>query len=231
MPKLVLPYEAEVRPWRLNQEWGRLDPATYGQFGFTRHNGQDVPHGTRSEIRAPFDFEVTQVLWQPNGGGHVIGIVSQERFDGPKGAQCYVQIDFMHNAKNLLAPGYKGKAGEIVAIAGNSGFSTGPHCHIRHKWMKRSGTRLVDVEKNDAQNSFDPTPYRNGKYAADLVPALGLVLGAENGAVASAQTVLKQLGYFPAKQAVTGYWGSISEKAHQDFINSTGLKLDIDRSA
>ena len=97
--------------------------------------------------------------------------------------------------------------------------------------MKRSGSRLVDVEKNDAQNSFDPTPYRNGKYAADLVPALGLVLGAENGAVASAQTVLKQLGYFPAKQAVTGYWGSISEKAHQDFINSTGLKLDIDRSA
>lgn len=165
--KLILPYE--VRPYRVTQAWGVSRPDVYAQFGFKQHNGVDVAHGERSEVRAPFDFEVQKILWQPNGGGHVVGIVSQDTFEGPGGKECYIQVDFMHNARIVLPVGYKGSAGEVVCIAGNTGFSTGPHTHIRHKWMIQKGARLVDAEKNGAQNTFDPEPYRNGMFAADLI--------------------------------------------------------------
>lgn len=84
--------------------------------------------------------------------------------------------------------------------------------------------------KNGTNGCVNPMNYYNGLLVPSKpIPNPGLVLGAENGAVASAQSVLKQLGYFPATQAVTGYWGPITEKAHQDFINSTGLRLDINK--
>lgn len=166
MQKLSIPYE--VKPWRVTQPWGVHRPDIYEQFGFTDHNGTDVAHGNGSEIRAPFDFEVQQVLWQPNGGGHVIGIISREEYEHPDGKPANVQVDYMHNAQNLLQPGDTGTTGDLVAIAGNTGFSTGPHTHIRYKWQRRKGSRWVDVDKNSAQNSFDPTNYYNGDYAEDI---------------------------------------------------------------
>lgn len=166
MSKLALPFE--VKPYVLNQGWGIYRPEVYSQFGFTRHNGVDVRLGNRAEVRAPFDFVVQQILWQPNGGGNVVGIMSLDEYEYLDENPANVQIDFMHLEKILLKAGDKGKAGDIVAIADNTGFTTGPHTHIRHKWMRRNGTRWFDVDENDAQNSFDPGPYRNGDYAEDI---------------------------------------------------------------
>lgn len=231
--KLILPYE--VRPYRVNQEWGRLDPKTYSQFGFTRHNGVDVAPGERNEVRAPFDFEVTAILWQPNGGGHVVGIISQEKFKGPKGKECYVQVDFMHNASISLPVGYKGRAGEIVCIAGNTGYSTGPHTHIRYKWLKKQGSRLVDAEKNDAQNSFDPVPYQTGIYAANLAASRhfpfskDLYLGVSDPEVKELQKFLNGQGFkvawfgngSPGRE--TEYFGRLTQKALQKFQAAKGI--------
>lgn len=203
--RLVLPYE--VRPYVINQRWGvlHLDARgknIYEQFGFKLHNGIDVAPGVRNEVRAPFDFEVQQILWQPNGGGHVVGIISQEKFLGPNGKECYVQIDFMHNASIKVPVGHSGKAGEVVCIAGNTGFSTGPHTHIRYKWMKKQGSRLVDAERNDAQNSFDPEPYQNGTFAADLEQkpkyfpfSTDLYIGMDHPEVKELQKFLNNHGY------------------------------------
>jgi murein DD-endopeptidase MepM/ murein hydrolase activator NlpD len=166
MPKLALPYE--IKPYVITQEWGVHRPDFYRQYGFDDHNGQDVALPPDKEIRAPFDFEVTQILWQPSGGGLVLGIVSQSEYEGPGKEPCVVQVDFMHLHETKVKVGYKGKMGELVAIGNNSGVTTGPHCHIRHKWMKRVGSRLKDAEKNSAQNTFDPTKYRTGDYAKDL---------------------------------------------------------------
>jgi murein DD-endopeptidase MepM/ murein hydrolase activator NlpD len=166
MQKLTLPFE--VKPFVINQEYGVYRPDIYKQFGFTCHNGIDVRLGNRKEVRAPFDFVVTQVLWQPNGGGHVVGIMSLDEFKHPDGDRANVQIDFMHLERVLLKAGDRGVVGDLVAIADNTGFSTGPHTHIRYKWQRRRGSRWVDVDKNDAQNSFDPKPYRTGDFAEDF---------------------------------------------------------------
>lgn len=171
MPKLSLYYEA--KPWKLNQKWGVHDPKTYAQFGFEDHNGIDINPGGGKEIRAPFPYEAFRTLWQPSGGGLVLSILSLEEYEAPDGKPAFVLIDYLHLERYVKVPGgntYKGDMGDLLAIADNTGFSTGPHTHAQYRWVRKvpkAQNGLLDVEKNTANNSFNPEPYRNGLYAAD----------------------------------------------------------------
>lgn len=165
MPKLAIPYE--IKPWVKSQEWGVKD-AVYEQFGFSRHNGIDVLPAKDNKLFAPFEGEVVWAKWMPNGGGHVLGIVSLQEYDGPKGKPAYLLIDYLHNERLLVETGMKVATGDLICITDNTGFSTGPHSHMQYRWVTKKGGTLWDVEKNEAHNSFDPEPYRSGKYARDL---------------------------------------------------------------
>lgn len=155
-----------AQPYVITQAWGVYAPELYEKFGYSRHNGQDCAHGYNSRLRAPFDYSFYRNLWQPNGGGNVLSIISKEQYDSPDGKPAYVCLDFMHLAKVLKTSG-EGMTGDLVAIAGNTGFSTGPHTHLQFRWVRRKNNRWVDVEKNDANNSFDPQPFWNGLFAVD----------------------------------------------------------------
>jgi murein DD-endopeptidase MepM/ murein hydrolase activator NlpD len=165
MPKLSLP--KEVKPYVVTQKWGVHRPDVYAQFGFDDHNGTDVMPGNRKEVRASVPYEVQRIIWQPNGGGLVMGIVSQGEYDAPDGKPANVQIHYLHLEKTLKKVGDRGAVGDVLAIADNTGFSTGPHTHLAHKWIRRKGSLFVDVETNGAQNTFDPEPYRDGSFAED----------------------------------------------------------------
>lgn len=171
MPRLSLAYE--VKPYRVNQGWGVHRPDVYRQFGFDNHNGVDIAPGNGKEVRAPFPYEVYRVLWQPNGGGNVLSIISQQMYDGPDRKPAYVLIDFMHLDKVLKTPSgtdYKGSTGDLLAIADNTGFSTGPHTHMQYRWVRKKEGKdgWFDVESNGANNSFNPEDYRSGDYAEDI---------------------------------------------------------------
>lgn len=172
MSKLVLWKEAQ--PFVLNQKWGVYDPKTYKQFGFTNHNGIDIAHGYNSRLRAPFPFQVYRTLWQPKGGGLVLSILSQYEYDGPDGKPAHVIVDYMHLAKYVKTQG-QGDTGELLAIAGDTGFSTGPHTHIGYRWVRQKGTKWMDVEKNNANNTFDPLPFYTAGFAVDYRPEKPLV--------------------------------------------------------
>lgn len=166
MKELKLPYE--IKPYTVSQQWGIYRPEVYGQFGFTNHNGEDVLPGLRKEVRAPFDYEVVAIKWQPNGGGLVCTIVSQSEYEGPGGKPANVFIDFLHLQSIEVVVGQRGELGDLLCYADNTGFSTGPHTHIAHTWVKRMGAKWVNVEKNDANGTFNPTPFRDGTFALDL---------------------------------------------------------------
>lgn len=167
--RLSLYYEAQ--PYLINQPWGVLNLDAlgrniYARFGFALHNGVDIAHGYNSRLRAPFPYQFHAKLWQPNGGGLVLTIVSKFAYDGPDGEPAHVMLDLMHLAKVLKTDG-EGETGDLIAIAGNTGFSTGPHTHLKYTWVRRKGASWADVEKNDADNTFDPIPFYTGIAAVD----------------------------------------------------------------
>ncbi len=220
MARLSLWYECQ--PFKVTQKWGVYDPVTYGPFGFSRHNGTDCQHGYNSRLRAPFPFQVYKTLWQPEGGGKVLSIVSLEKYDFPDGKKCHVLLDYLHLDKYIKTQG-QGMTGDLIAIAGNTGAaSTGPHCHIQARRVKKSGSNWVDLDKNDANGSFDQLPYYNGLYAVNYKAPVAPVLvptspteGLEHITAAVAQAAVElgdiELQPEPQRSAILALWKQVLE--------------------
>lgn len=157
-----------TKPYVVHQGWGVKDDF-YKQFGFSRHNGVDIRNF--GKLYAELDCEYYRSMWQPNGGGLTLGVLSTNTYDFPDG-QYRILIDYLHLSSIILPVGKKAKVGELIAIPGNTGVTTGPHCHIQYRRVKVDGAKIIEVDKNDAHNSFDPDDptkgYRNGWFAVDF---------------------------------------------------------------
>lgn len=155
-----------AKPYKLNQPWGVYNPEVYSRFGFTSHNGVDIALGYDKTVRAPFEGTVIRIGNQPNGGGIFVGLLSEEYEFADTNAR--VLADFLHMQSLSVTEGQKVKVGDVLGIADNTGFSTGPHTHIQFRRVNWDGTTATTIDKNDANNSFDPTPFWNGMYAQDV---------------------------------------------------------------
>lgn len=158
-------YPRPIKPLYINQRWGIYRPEVYKQFGFSRHNGVDYAHGKTKKICAPFDGTTVRTGNQPNGGGIFFGVINSEGT---------VLLDFLHCEKIITNEGDTFRKGELLAIQGNTGFSTGPHTHIQARkidnWNGKFGEDLYFnmSERNDANNSFDPETLWDSTYAEDI---------------------------------------------------------------
>jgi len=166
-----------AKPFILTQGWG-IKNTLYEQFGFCRHNGVDFALGADKKLYAPCDGEVVRVGYQPNGGGRYFGVMT-----GPwdfQDGSYRVLIDFLHCESILVQEGQLLKTGDVMAIADNTGLSTGPHTHMQPRrikfWNGQYGSNLAFTleDTNDANDSFDPFPYWQNFYAVD-VPRLTLL--------------------------------------------------------
>lgn len=186
------PFPYPVNPWSVTQPWGVYDPR-YKQFGFTAHNGVDCRLGADRTIYAPHAGTVVRAytkengLWQPAGGGVFLTTLTDEQYDFDDGQKCYVLEDFLHCERLLVKDGDHVEVGQAIAIADNTGFSTGPHTHIQLRRevmqpytgqpglspfrIRGNDYALFDVDKNNANNSFDPAPYYSLTYVIPLVPS------------------------------------------------------------
>lgn len=159
-----------AKPYKVNQVWGVSRPEIYKQFGFTKHNGEDIALGNDKCVYSPIAATVYRKLWQPNGGGVVLSLLT-DTTKFPDGKECKVLIDLMHLEKILVEEGNKVEIGQKLAVADNTGFSTGSHTHIQMRRVKDINGYLIDVDKNEANNSFDHAIYYSGIYAQDYLPA------------------------------------------------------------
>ncbi len=82
------------------------------------HAGIDFTAPTGTPIYAAADGVVSS---EPAGGGYGLCIVLNHGFG-------YKTL-YAHCSKLLVKPGQKVKRGEMIARVGNTGLSTGPHCH------------------------------------------------------------------------------------------------------
>lgn len=167
------------KPFVITQHWGVFNPSYAEQFNdpnFRKHNGLDANTGkfdwkgkiiTEFPVYCPAEgLMVHAVKYQPNGGGHYMILVSEDKVT-IGGVECYAMMYLLHAKKILVPVGYKPKLGELLMIGNNSGFSTGPHTHIGLYRAKQEGGGYKTIDSNEANNSYNPLPLMTGKYAVD----------------------------------------------------------------
>jgi murein DD-endopeptidase MepM/ murein hydrolase activator NlpD len=140
---------------RITQLFGKnyLD---YGQFGMKGHNGLDLacPVGTKVYATHSGDIYTTN---NPGGYGLVVWIRNKE-----------LGIETVYGHLSELAAGIKNgepvRAGQVIALSGNSGFSTGPHLHFgirRIYWIAGGAGPYIRDYENGYFGYIDPLPYFN----------------------------------------------------------------------
>lgn len=160
----------------VTQGWGVRNPE-YDQFGFKNHNGLDLTSGYANQQAAYSPtkwpvynglegFTVQMVRHNPGGGGNDVWFISDTPLQvGDK--VCHAYIGYAHADAIFCKAGDKLELGDMFMIADNTGFSTGPHTHLGLYRVDWDGKNMVFLDKNDANNSFDPAPFLTSEYAVD----------------------------------------------------------------
>lgn len=97
------------------------------------HDGLDIGAAPNAPVQAPAQGRIYSVGFDPKMGNHV-------KIDHGYG----VETVYGHLAKALVKEGQRVKRGDVIALVGSTGLSTGPHLHYM---VKKNGQAL------------DPTKY------------------------------------------------------------------------
>lgn len=109
-------------PYTITTEFGVSDPNAL----FKRHSGVDYAVPTGTNVYAPVSGEVRYASFHPVRG-NMVGI-----YDGKNTHRL------MHNSVFKTSVGRRVNEGDVVALSGTTGLSTGPHVH----WDIISGDRM-----------------------------------------------------------------------------------------
>ena len=92
---------------RFGPRWGRM------------HEGLDIAVNTGTQVRASADGVVRFAGW--NGGYGYLVVIDHGRG---------IETRYAHNSRILVRRGQRVKRGEVIALSGSTGNSTGPHVHF-----------------------------------------------------------------------------------------------------
>jgi len=124
------------------------DITFYQSLGLSGHNGLDIPVITGEGVYASTDGTVRYA-----GGDQTSGI-GVEINDLVQGCRTI----YWHLKEVKVGVGEKVKAGQLIGLSDNTGYSTGPHLHY--------GMKRIDLNGN-------PVNYNNGYWGAeDPIPYL-----------------------------------------------------------
>jgi murein DD-endopeptidase MepM/ murein hydrolase activator NlpD len=108
-----------VRGWVTSGFGARISPFT-GQLAM--HDGLDIGAAPNTPVQAPASGYVTSAGFDAKMGNVVL-------IDHGYG----IQTEYGHLAKILVRQGHRVKRGDVVALVGTTGHSTGPHLHYMVK--------------------------------------------------------------------------------------------------
>jgi murein DD-endopeptidase MepM/ murein hydrolase activator NlpD len=94
------------------------------------HHGMDFKVAVGTEVVTPFAGVVTRANWNWKANGNCVEI---QHADG-------VLAKYLHLSKNTVKAGDRVKAGDVIALTGNTGRSTGPHLH----YQLNKGSKVLD---------------------------------------------------------------------------------------
>jgi murein DD-endopeptidase MepM/ murein hydrolase activator NlpD len=122
-------------------QWFGTNPEAYARFGLAGHNGIDYAVISGTPVRAAHDGVLRIAAVDPSGYGLYCVV------DGEKFSTLYA-----HLAGVIAAEG-EVRAGQPIAVSGNTGNSTGPHLHF--------GLKVTGLRNPAYRNYIDPAPFRD----------------------------------------------------------------------
>ncbi len=209
----------------INQAFGNVDPK-YTAIGLKAHNGIDyhAPDGT--PVLASHDGTVTYAGLD-GANGNLIVIKTDEMFDYKDG-QAYFKTLYGHlkTGTYKVTAGQKVKAGQVIALADNTGMSTGSHLHFGLKPVMQGEQdwQWFNLEQDNGYNgAIDPTPYlpEHKEFQTKLKQ------GDYGDEVRKVQALLLRKGYLqPLTEQEFGWYGKKTANAIYRFMVDSG-KLSV----
>lgn len=134
------------------------------------HKGVDLKINMGDTIRAAFDGRVRLTKFERRGYGYYVVLRHTNNLETVYG----------HLSKFLVEPDQYVKAGDPIALGGNTGRSTGPHLHFETRYMgyainpcaifdfanQTTHTDIYTFDKSTYQNARNFSPQANAEYAA-----------------------------------------------------------------
>lgn len=151
-----------LKVFSITQPFGANYNTFYKELGMLGHNGLDLVAPDSTEVYATHDGRVTFTGYDGSGG---LGIVirTEEKFDyyQPKDGKfkpAYFKTIYWHLKKDsiVVTGGDKVKKGQLIALADNTGMSTGSHLHFG----------LKPMERGEASWAWYNTEHDNGYWGA-----------------------------------------------------------------
>jgi murein DD-endopeptidase MepM/ murein hydrolase activator NlpD len=133
-----------VRQHTINQNFMENRFFDYSQFGHPGHEGIDFPVGNGTEIFACADGVVD-----------LVDLRGTTPFEAAYGTHLWIRHDhggavyrtlYAHLSEIRVSQGQRVTAGQLVALSGNTGRSTGPHLHFSLKKVGASNARETTYE-------------------------------------------------------------------------------------
>jgi murein DD-endopeptidase MepM/ murein hydrolase activator NlpD len=188
--KLVWP----LQEWHVNQKFGANFNNFYTSVGMKGHNGVDLRATDGTEVYATHPGRVTYAGYDGSGGLTIV-IRTTEEFEDINGTPTYWKTIYGHLKKDTLrvTGGQSVIAGELIALADNTGRSTGSHLHFGLKPIKRGEEEWVwenSEQDNGYKGAVDPMPYFVDSPKPDFTFTQTLRLGSKGEEVKKLQEFL-----------------------------------------
>lgn len=166
--KLQLYYP--TKPVGFNQRFGENATSLYHDLGLAGHNGIDFFAPDSTPVRASHDGTVT-FSGDDGSGGLGIVIRTDEQFEYLEGTAYFKSIYWHLKTGSIkVKASQKVKTGDLIALADNTGMSTGSHLHFGLKPVKKGEndwTWANSEQNNGYFGAIDPEPYFTGISASD----------------------------------------------------------------
>lgn len=125
--------------FKINGKW------VYKSMGLKGHNGTDIGIPIGTSIFAPFDGEVV-VKYGTKGYGNHIRIRNRS-----KGLECVLA----HLSEIIVKHGTYVRNHDLIALSGNTGFSTAPHLHFGVRRLEYNDKlKLWDLKIANYNNGY-----------------------------------------------------------------------------
>ena len=157
-----------LKLWKINQSFGQNNLSWYKDIGLKGHNGIDFYAPDSTEVYATHDGRVTFAGYDDSAGLGVV-IRTTEKFDYYRPDNgvfepAYYKTIYWHLKKDTIkvTGGQTVKAGDLIALADNTGRSTGAHLHFGLKPIYRGEQdwRWYNAEPNNGYSgAIDPMPF------------------------------------------------------------------------